>query len=579
MLTPRFTEEFRAAELERGRRSLFYFNTAILGFDAWDTKRNRSTVADVHRDLDHFLEGRSPHYPWNRAVVCCARGLGKSVRTSQGYPWWRGLYIVDFAVKLVENSSRNAQVNHFAPMIDLFVGSKRADYLQWLYQHRIPDGFKGWNSEQVKLVQNDPLAAPFMTFWGLESRFEGWHGDLVILDDPEGADAEKSLAANEESFQAYQKAIPLLKDHTQSQILIVATPHGSRPLVYRLRDRENWKTEADNERTSIKFFWREITDGSGKSRWPERFPQSVIAELRKEPMADQQYWLRRRRSSTSIFNMSTVLEKTYRWADGSFKTTIAYDSFEFDPDKLEEDGRVQVVPKRVVADLKKLRYFLHWDPLHRTPETRRSSVAKQRPAEAAIGVVGVASDLHAFLVEYWTSETADLPRQCEELFRLYRLYAPHKVTFEGVGAQIWGKAFVQTMEKQSPVWGRPQSMEFITGAAVPLPRLSTRMEEDASKGNSEKDWIFSKILSPWVNYGVLHFRADQDKVLHQLEHVQDDDVACDLVDLLAQGPAVWSAPSQDFLGREFASRRSFVETFVKKGVAALTGGMGRRRWG
>lgn len=580
MLIPTYTESFRKQELERGRKSLWYFHVSILGFDAWDTRRKKSTVAEVHRDLAHFLEGRRPHHPWNRAVVCCARGLGKSVLTTQSYPWQRGLYIVDFSVKLIENSSRNAQVNHVAPMIDLFTSSKRADYLQWLYQHRIPSGFRGWNSDQVKLVQEDPLAAPFLTFWGLESRFEGWHGSMVLLDDPEGADAEKSLAANEESYQAYQKSIPLLKDHTQSQILIVATPHGSRPLVYRLRDRENWQTEADNATGGIKFFWREIVDGEGKSRWPERFPAATIQMLSKEPMFEQQYMLRRRKGAATIFDMATALSKTYRWVDGSFRTAISYDSFEFDPDKLDDDGRVEVATKKVVAEVKRLRYFLHWDPLHRTPETRRSSTAKQRPAEAAIGVVGVAQDMHAFLIHYWTSETADLPAQALELFRLYRLYAPFKVTFEGVGAQIWGKAFVETMEKQSPFWGRPMSMEFITGSAQPMPRMSTRMEEDKSKGNTEKDVIFTKILSPWVNYGVLHLDSDpmKNKPLHQLENVLNEDVACDLIDLLAQGPAVWSAPMADFAAREFMKRRSFVETFVQKGGAAGKTGIGGRRW-
>lgn len=578
MLIPKFTADFRAQELERGRRSLWYFHVAHLGFDAWDVRRKKSTVADVHLDLAHFLEGRKPHYPWNRAVVCAARGLGKSVLTTQSYVWWRGLNIIDFSVKIVENSSSNAKMNHFAPMLDLFVSSRRADYLQWLYQHRIPSGFKGWNSEQVKLIQDDPLAAPFLTYWGLESRFEGWHGDLVVCDDPEGADAEKSLAANEESYAAYQKSIPLLKDHTQSQILIVATPHGSRPLVYRLRDRENWKTEADNATSAIKFFWREITDSSGKSRWPERFPDSVIRELAKEPMADQQYWLRRRRSAATIFDMQEILRKAYTWTEGSARTSITYETKEFDPDKISDEGMAQVSSKVVSIEMRKLRYFLHWDPLHRTLETRKSPMSKQRPAEAAIGVVGVAPDLHAFLIHYWTSATADLAAQAQELFRLYCLYAPHRVTFEGVGAQMWAKSFVETMEKQGQVWGRPHSLPLIIGARLPLPRLSTKMEED-SKGNQEKEFLFREALSPWLNHGVLHLRADQKEPLHQLEHCLDEDVACDIVDLLAQGPKVWSAPMQDYLGREFASRRGFVDAFVRGSLAAKTGGLGRRRWG
>lgn len=576
LVAPHYTESFRLQELERGRRSLFYFGYSILGFDAYDPRRKKSTIAPIHRDLCHFLEGRKPHLPWNRAVVTCFRGAGKSVWTTQAYPWWRGLYIKDFSVKLVENSSDNAKINHFAPMIDLFTSSPRADYLQWLYSHRIPEGFRGWNRDQIKLVQEDPLAAPFMTYWGLESRFEGWHGDLVILDDPEGSDALKSMAANEESYQAYQNVIPLLKDHTHAQILIVATPWGARPLVYRLRRQAGWNQEADNAKTAIKFFWREITDGEGKSRWPARFPKPIIDELRKEPMAAQNYWLKEQQESATIFDMKAVTEYSYRFVEGTAKQQIEYQTFEFNPDALtDQQNNLMVTRHRATAKLVQLRYFLHWDPLHRTEETRRTSRSRQRPAEAAISVVGVAPDFHSFLIDYWTDGDASPDKQLGMLFRFYRIYAPFKVSFEGVGAQIWAKNMVRTYEQNSPVWARPVSMPLILGNQIPLPQMSSRLVE-SSKTNQEKPEIYREVLSPWVNRGVFHFRMDQDKPRAQLENCLNEEHAVDLVDAISQGPEFWSPPGLDVMGIEFMRRRKYVETFVRGGVAAKTGFTGRK---
>lgn len=581
LVAPKFTAEFRDAELKRGERSLFYFGVSILGFDAWDKKRKRSILRPWHRDLCHFLEGRAPHYPWNEALVCAFRGAGKSMWTTKAYPWWRGLYIPDFSCKILGNSFDNVKLNHFGPMIDLFTSSRRADYLQWLFQDRIPSGFSGWTSEQIKLIQEEATALPFLTYQGLDSKLESYHGDLIVLDDPEGADAEKSRVGNEESKKAYENSHPLLISQNQGQILISATPHGSNPLVYWLRDRENWTGPADNARSHVKIWWLPVVDSSGNSQWPEKISSASLERLRKLKNSRQQFWLERTASDVSIFDMPAILKHAFDWAEPRTKSSILYKGVKYDPDKLDDLGRVREEEEDVVVEMRRLRFFLHLDPLHRTPETRRSSPSKQRPAEAAIAVVGVNSDLHAMVVHTWADEKADLNAQLNELFRLYCLYAAHKATFESVGAQFWLKTLIENNEKSKPHWSRPISSDLIIGTRIPLPRLSTRLEE-AEKTNETKDYLFRETLSPYINYGVLHVcREGQDKLKNQLENSTNEDVACDLVDCLTQGPKVWSAPQQDIAAREFArKRRSFVETFVRPvaGVFAKTGSRGRR-WG
>lgn len=570
----KYTEEFRQNELLKGEQSLLYFGHSILGFTALNERTGKSQINEaLHGDLCAFLEGRRPHHPWNRAMICGFRGSAKSTWATITYPFWRGVYVVNFSTKLIENSSDNAKVNHFLPLIELLKRSARADYLNWLLSHRIPDGWEGTNSDQLVLLRTDPLAKPTLSYMGIDSKGEGSHTSMVVLDDPEGADADKSNVGNEEAFRAYERSTPLLVDPHTGQILLVCTPHGAKPLAYRQRRIHGWKTEADNATSGLKIWWRPILDERGKSRWPERFPPAVIDGLRKSTIWDTQYMLRERGGDASMFDMVAIKEALYEWADPITRKAIAYRAFSFNPDDISDDGYVR--PPRVDAsvNIKDLRMFAHLDPLHKTLATRRSPLSKQRPAKAAIAVVGVARDLHAFLLDYWCDDTADIGKQAAELFRLYLKWECYKLTWESVGAQFWLKTWIENMEKQRMEWGRPLSTGFITGTRLPLPRLSTRLVE-ASKTIESKEDVHREVLSPWTNYGVLHLRQDQDEPLYQLENAQNEDCPVDIVDCLGQGPEIWSAPAGDIFGREFARRR-FIGAFVQKAKGVLGGG---RRW-
>ncbi len=548
------TEEFRQQELERGRRSFYYFLTAICGMTADDPDTGEPTLDQFHIDLCAFLEGS-----FTRAVVCCSRGTGKSVAVML-YALWRCLYIINFSVLTISNSSDNAKRLHFLPVIDLLTVSPRAEYIRWLFSHRIPAGMADTNSEQLVLVQTDPLAPPAITYAGMESKLEGKHPDLIILDDPEGADAEKNLNANESAMMTWERVRFLPKYPNRSQIVLVATPWGRRPIVWQLRDKYNWQSEKDNEASEVKFFWRPIEDANGKSIWPARFPVEVINSLRNDRLARSQCWLERDTGNLSLFDMDIVVSHAYRWLSGD-KDEISYKGFRFDPDKIAEDGFIRPEEVGAIVRMKDLRFFIHMDPLHRTEATRRTSVTKTRPATAAITVIGVAPDWHAFLIDFWVGDI-DLGGQAEQLFHYYRLYAPALVTFESIGAQVWLKSFVETQEAQNPNWARPKSMGLL-GPSVSLPRFSRRLVE-ADKTTQSKEWLFRERLSPWLNHGALHVHLEQNIILKQLEGVLNETVACDLIDCLAQGPPVWQPGLRDLAGREFEERRAFVDGFVRR---------------
>ncbi len=567
-------EEYRQQLLDHGRSSLFFFITAICGATAPDPDTGESTLAPFHADLCAFLEGKAPHHPYRTAVVCCSRGTGKSLFVRY-YGLWRALFIDSFQVLLISNSADNAKRNHFEPILNLFTNSERSEFIRWLFRERCPPGMEGTNTERLVLRNRDPNAGAAFTYAGLESKLEGKHPDLIIGDDLEGADAEKSNAMNEQAYQLYQQLIPLPRHPTRSQIILTLTPWGKRPLAWRLRDENNWKQDSDNATSPVKFFWRPAEDANGNSIWPQRYPKVFLDSIRKQPIFKSQYLLKKSDDEDGLFDEKTIDHFAWRWLDPTCETLL-YKGFEFDPDEIGEDGFVRPKEQDCTVKVKQLRYFIHLDPLHRTIETRKTPAERMRPAKAAIVVVGVGPDAHSFVMETWTRDVA-LDKQAEQLFRLYCKWAAYKVTFEGIGAQIWLKSHIEAMEKGQMHWANPQCSSKLA-PGMRLPKLSLRLEE-GSKTTTSKEYEYREGLVPRINQGILHIRRDQEEMRSQLLGATDENSAVDLVDALAQGPKEWSPGLSDEAERDYAARRSFVKAFIDKGkTMAKTGfqGMGWR---
>jgi hypothetical protein len=583
---PRFTEQYRQELRLRGRRSLYFFGVSILGFSLWSQQYKRSLLAPVHAELAAFLEGRKPFHPWRFALVFMPRGGGKSIWTTMTYPTWRTLYGENATWRLIENSDTNAFDNHFRPMLELFTESPRAEFLQWLYREEIPTGFRGWNSETINWNKTQPEVGHSLSYSGLGTKKEGSHPLGITADDLEGTDAEKGDVTSAEAWRAYQNAIPLLRDPAQSQLLVVGTPHGPAPFLWRLRESE-LGGEIDNVRRQVKVFWRPLldeTESYDSCIWKERFPEDYVEWLKKQDIWDQQYMGRKRTRALSLFDMDAVKEACYR-RDRVDRRLLDYESIEFDPDNLDDEGFTRGVPQPASVHVTQLRTFLHIDPIHKTDEERRTSVAQQRPAEAAMVIVGVAADFHAFVLHCWQQAGVGLDVQAEQAFRLYCLYGCHLVTVETVGAQAWFRTHVQAMERAyRATWGSPKTVPGpVFDQAYELPLLSSRLIA-AEKSIQSKDSLFRERLAPRLNRRLLHLNEKEHSgLLRQLEFVTDESVAVDLVDALSQGagriPAeqkdgnrirsdagkpVWSAPLPNEYHDRVRRRRKMTEILLDK---------------
>ena len=85
-----------------------------------------------------------------------------------------------------------------------------------------------------------------------------------------------------------------------------------------------------------------------------------------------------------------------------------------------------------------MRFFVHADPQHRIKSARRHTTVKDRPSEAAIGVVGISPDFHAFAFDTWHKDAdlikspllmaADTERGRQGVEHLPAAWIPHYLT-------------------------------------------------------------------------------------------------------------------------------------------------------
>jgi hypothetical protein len=551
---PSHTEDFRQELLALGRSSLYLFAKVILGM--------ADLTESLHLDLCSFLEGRKG--PWRRALVCAFRGSLKSSLCTIAYPLWRGLYIPGYSTKLIEGSEDLARSNHFrSHYYDRFTTGDKAQFLYWLYSHRIPDDFQGWSVHQIQF-KSPVSGSPSVSYAGLESKLEGYHGDLIVPDDLEGADAQNSEARNDAAWRKVAQATPLLRDPRTGQILVVGTPWGPSPLVWKIRrfdkDDGGSGTLDNKKRDTWKVWWKPIIGEDGKSVWPERFPDSVLPSLQMDRATWQtQYLLEERAESTTVFDMATVEAGFWKWrVPGQLLGYPAYEVDEENNDfKRDKKGRLKLAIKK--ADPRYLRYYIHGDPKHKSGQKKHA--VDDRPARAAIVVVGVSEDSHAFVMEEWCSPTAGLEEFADKFFHFYRLYAPYRATMEPTGAQNWFWAYARELER-----GKYRNLQSLGRWGAPsrrLPKLTSVLLESTKSTKNKEGWIIEQ-LSSWFDLGLLHISADKQNIRSELAAFPSLSTPVDLLDALSHGPPLWQPPASTELTMTLQRRQQLVAMQAEK---------------
>lgn len=532
-----YTEQHRERLLKLGEESFYFFAQAILGMKDLEER--------PHLSLCENLQGAGEWGPWTRGVVTASRGFLKSSICTVAWPLWKGIYTPNWSCRILGASHDNVKVNFFHPMQNLFLKGDRRNFLYWLYHHRIRGEFDDWNDGQLTFLHDDPLAKPTVTYKGIGSDQEGWHGEAVIIDDPEGADADKTKSVNLDAERATDSSIPLLKDPAKDQILVVCTPWGANPLAYKLKERKGWKV-----------WWMPIVDGEGRPTWPQRFPKASVDLLRLTTPSEiwnSQYLLKRPTEGKSLLDYGAIKASLATWKIP--QKVIEYPAIELDPAKLQKGEHELRVVRRLI-DVASMRTYMHVDPVHKDDDFSLQKKGLKRESKAAISVIGISPDMHAFLLHYWT-ERVNLDDQVQMAYRLYKAWCPYEVTFDPIGAQVWFRDYALAKERSDWRYQRLESTGLIFPKRL-LPALTARMVEDKRTVRVSKEALIAERLEPWIHSCTLHLFENQDEPLAQFKGFPDDTDYVDIVDSVAQGPPVWKPPLQ----------ADIIRNRMKKQVAA-----------
>lgn len=560
----KFTESRRKEWLARAAEDPFFFATAILGY---------VDMREIHQNLLLELSGMGSWGAWYAALVCWARGFLKS-STIRAWLLWMALHRDSWSCLAFSSSEEKAQELYIRPVHKLFRDSDLADFLNWLYAHRIPRNFAEWHTGRISFLASDPNAPPSIQAFGIEKAPEGHHVRAIIIDDPEGADAEKTGAPNASAQRFIANARTMLIEHTD-QVVVVGTPHGLDPTVYWIRNMEAGGSLDNSKREAWMISWIPIANEQGEPNYPHRFPAQAIAKLRILEQGKDVFWTQRMlmppRALDSFVDVARVRQHAY-----SFVRARRAVRYRIQVEHQTSEG-LSFAGQDRVAPLSSMRIYAHFDPKHR--EKTRIELSNREPAHHAIAIVGVYYDLHAFLLQTWAKECS-IHDACHQLYRLYQKWAFYELTVEATGAQVWVRPILQLLEKGFPNL-RNIVHQSSMGHSYYLPPLSTRVRE-VERGSVSKEEMHRQLLAPLLESGYFHLPRDgEEEAWRQVEGMANPILRKDILDAIAQGPGTGKSPGwRPPLPSESEDAMLLVASVREQARVGAAAGYGpKRAWG
>lgn len=258
---------------EKGKKSLFFFAKAILGFD----KLNQRIHLPIAKELEDYTKNL-------RIVVVLPRDWYKTTLVSIAYPLWRAINNPNIRMLIVQNSYSNACKKLGA--IKQVVESN--DLFRMLYPEILPDSSCVWSKECLTLKRAGKFPEGTFEAAGTGTAVTGRHYDLIIEDDTVSPDLDAMTGISMQPTQSeidkaigwHRLAHPLLIEMKESQIIVVGTRWSESDLI-------GWILQ--NSVKDYKVLSRAVKEDKfgnssrdGELVWPERFDEAVLSQLESD---------------------------------------------------------------------------------------------------------------------------------------------------------------------------------------------------------------------------------------------------------------------------------------------------------
>lgn len=267
------SETFSPEQIEilrhKVKGSLYAFAKGVLGYD-WLTP-------EIHLPICNALED----YEINKRLkAVLPRGWLKTTLCSIAYPIWRAVRNREIRILIVQNTYSNATSKLMAIRSQV----KENKILRGLFPEIIPT--KNSVDRTDSFCINRSKNYPESTFEaaGIRTQVTSRHYNLIIEDDTVAPDlddlGEDNVAPRKDDIvQAigwHRLASPLLTNPSDDQLLVVGTRWFEKDLM-------SWIDKNEKNYLKIERSCRENEKGepdhNGKITYPERFNESVLAEL------------------------------------------------------------------------------------------------------------------------------------------------------------------------------------------------------------------------------------------------------------------------------------------------------------
>lgn len=237
MPTSSVGDELRENLRRNGKASLYYFSTAILG---WDKIR---TVP--HKEMADFAQQVPPLYPERkrRKVCLIPRDCYKSTLFSKSLPLWIiiqddfcGLPGPEHRILLCSFSSVNAQKQ----ILSLQQQIERNETLRWVYPEIIPDlAHTTWTRTNLLFPRQGMYGEDTIEAAGIETHIVSRHYTIQIKDDLEDKQSMEQPTVRERVKTFYKSAEALFVDEQTAYDFLVGTRWGVDDVYNDIKENES----------------------------------------------------------------------------------------------------------------------------------------------------------------------------------------------------------------------------------------------------------------------------------------------------------------------------------------------------
>lgn len=229
--TDSVADEVREQTRNNGINSLYFFATAICGFD--------KVQKNPHLELCSFIQ----RIPRKRKVLLIPRDCYKSTIASKALPLWiliqksfLGLPGREHRILCASFSSDNAkkQIKAIRHLIE------RNTMLQWLYPELIPDFSRTtWTDSNLLFPREGVYGEDTIEAAGVDTHLVSRHYTIQIKDDLEDEKAMQSPTVRSKVYDWYKAAEALFVSEQDAYDLLVGTRWGVDDLYAQIKENES----------------------------------------------------------------------------------------------------------------------------------------------------------------------------------------------------------------------------------------------------------------------------------------------------------------------------------------------------